>query len=181
VVSESRLTPDIAGRDHVRGAAGSPMRLLIYGDYECPYTRKALISVAQVRGELGDAFIYAFRNFPLTEIHPHALHAALAAEAADLQGKFWEMHDLLFQRQHALADADLARHAKETGLDEDRFRADFAERKGLPRIEADAASGVRIGVEGTPSLFINGNPHRDSYEPANLINALRAASERPGR
>jgi len=157
------------------------MRLLIYGDYECPYTRKALISVAQVRGDLGDAFVYAFRNFPLTEIHPHALHAALATEAAELQGKFWEMHDLLFQSQRALADDDLAAHAAEISLDEGRFRADFANRKGLPRIEADVASGVRNGVEGTPSLFINGKPHLDSYEPANLINALRAASSRPGR
>jgi protein-disulfide isomerase len=151
------------------------MRLLIYGDYECPYTRKALISVAHVRGELGDAFIYAFRNFPLTDIHPHALHAALAAEAADLQGKFWEMHDLLFQRQGALADDELAAHAAEIGLDPERFRADFADRKGLPRIEADVASGVRNGVEGTPSLFINGDPFQESYDPESLMNALRSA------
>jgi protein-disulfide isomerase len=180
VVSDSRLAPVIAGRDHVRGAPGAPMRLLIYGDYECPYTRKALISVAQVRGELGDSVVYAFRNFPLTEIHPHALHAALAAEAADLQGKFWEMHDLLFQSQHSLADDDLAAHAKAIGLDEHRFRADFAEQKGLPRIEADVASGVRNGVEGTPSLFINGTPHRESYDPETLIDALGSTSERPG-
>jgi protein-disulfide isomerase len=179
VVSESRLAPNIAGRDHVRGAPGAPMRLLIYGDYECPYTRKALISVAQVRRELGAAFAYAFRNFPLTEIHPHALHAALAAEAAELQGKFWEMHDLLFESQRALADGDLATHARDIGLDDDRFRADFADQKGLSRIEADVASGVRNGVEGTPSIFINGNAHRDSYDPANLISALRAGSGRP--
>jgi len=179
VVSESRLAPDIAGRDHVRGARGAPMRLLIYGDYECPYTHNALISVAQVRGELGDAFVYAFRNFPLTEIHPHALHAALAAEAAELQGKFWEMHDLLFRMQGALADDDLAAHAKKVGLDEEGFRADFANRKGLPRIEADVASGVRNGVQGTPCLFINGALHGDAYDPATLVNALRSAAERP--
>jgi protein-disulfide isomerase len=175
VVSDSRLAPDIAEGDHVRGAAGAPMRLLVYGDYECPYTRKALISVAQVRGELGDSFVYAFRNFPLTEIHPHALHAALAAEAADLQGKFWEMHDVLFKSQRALADEDLASHAKEIGLEEQRFRSDFTDRKALPRIEADVASGVRNGVEGTPTIFINGQPHLDSYEPATLLNALRSA------
>jgi protein-disulfide isomerase len=180
VVSKSRLAPDIASSDHIRGARGAPMRLLIYGDYECPYTRKALISVAQVRGELGDAFVYAFRNFPLTEIHPHALHAALAAEAAELQGRFWEMHDLLFQSQSALADDDLAADAREVGLDEERFRADFANRKGLQRIEADVASGVRNGVRGTPSLFINGDPHRDAYDPATLVNALRSAVERLG-
>jgi protein-disulfide isomerase len=173
-VSETRLAPDIEDGDHVRGPSGTSMRLLIYGDYECPYTRKALISVAQVRAELGDEFTFAFRNFPLTKIHPHALHAALAAEAADLQGRFWEMHDLLFQRQRALADDDLATHAKEAGLDESRFSADFADRKCLPRIEADVASGVRNGVEGTPALFINGKPHQDSYDPANLINALRS-------
>ena len=179
MVSDSRLAPEIAGRDHVRGVLSAPLRLLIYGDYECPYTRKALISVAQVRRELGDEFVYAFRNFPLTEIHPHALHAALAAEAAELQGKFWEMHDLLFQRQHALADEDLATHAAEVGLDPERFRADFADRKGLPRIEADVASGVRNGVEGTPSLFINGEPYQESYDPETLITALHSASERP--
>jgi protein-disulfide isomerase len=175
VVSDSRLAPDIAEGDHVRGAAGAPMRLLVYGDYECPYTRMALISVAQVRGELGDSFVYTFRNFPLTEIHPHALHAALAAEAADLQGKFWEMHDVLFKSQRALADEDLASHAKEIGLEEQRFRSDFIDRKALPRIETDVASGVRIGVEGTPTIFINGQPHLDSYEPATLLNALRSA------
>jgi len=152
------------------------MRLLIYGDYECPYTRKALISVAQVRGRLGDAFIYAFRNFPLVDIHPHALHAALAAEAADLQGKFWEMHDLLFSHQAALTDHELVAHASSIGLDEERFRADFADRKGLPRIEEDVRSGVRHGVEGTPSLYINGKPHREAYDPANLVDALRSAA-----
>ena len=176
MVSDSRLAPEIAERDHVRGRAGAPMRLLIYGDYECPYTRMALISVAQVRRELGDDFTYAFRNFPLTEIHPHAMNAALAAEAAELQGRFWEMHDLLFRSQHALADGDLAAHAREVGLHEARFRADFADRKGLPRIEADVASGVRNGVEGTPTLFINGKPHLEDYNPETLIKALREAT-----
>jgi protein-disulfide isomerase len=178
VVSSSKLEPDIADHDHIRGPLGAPMRLLIYGDYECPYTRKALISVAQVRDELGDGLVFAFRNFPLTEIHPHALHAALAAEAADLQGKFWGMHDLLFRSQSALADEDLVAHATSIGLDEDRFRADFADRKGLPRIKVDIESGVLNGVQGTPSIFINGMPHRDAYDPASLINALRSASER---
>ena len=152
------------------------MRLLIYGDYECPYTRKALINVAQVRDELGDALAFAFRNFPLTEIHPHALHAALAAEAADSQGKFWEMHDLLFRHQSLLADDDLLAHAASIGLDGDRFRADFSERTGLPRIEADVESGARSGVQGTPSMFINGKSHRDAYDSTSLIRALRLAA-----
>jgi protein-disulfide isomerase len=170
------MAPGIADRDHIRGTLGAPMGLLIYGDYECPYTRKALISVAQVGGEMGDAFVFAFRNFPLIDIHPHALHAALAAEAADIQGKFWEMHDLLFRSQNALTDHDLVTHAASIGLDGDRFRADFADRKGLPRVEADIESGVRSGVEGTPSIFINGKPHRDAYDPTTLVNALRSAA-----
>jgi protein-disulfide isomerase len=170
------LAADIGDHDHIRGTPGAPMRLLIYGDYECPYTRKAMISVDQVRGRLGDALVFAFRNFPLTEIHPHALHAALAAEAADLQGKFWDMHDLLFRRQNALADHDLAAHAASIGLDGDRFRADFADRRGLPRIERDIESGVRSGVQGTPTIFINGNRHLEAYDSASLINALRSAS-----
>src|SRR5438445_7164272 len=139
---------EISSADHLRGSLTAPSRLLIYGDYECPYTRRALLSVATVRQRLGDSLAYAFRNFPLTEIHPHALHAALAAEAAELQGKFWEMHDMLFRWQGALADDDLAAHAKKVGLDQEGFRADFANRKGLPRIEADVASGVRNGVQG---------------------------------
>lgn len=168
------LAPDIADRDHIRGTPGAPMRLLIYGDYECPYTRKALISVAQVRGQLGDALVFAFRNFPLVDIHPHALHAALAAEAADHQGKFWEMHDLLFRRQSALDD-DLVAHAASIRLDGDRFRADFADRTGQPRIEMDIESGARSGVQGTPSIFINGKWHREAYDSTSLINALRSA------
>ena len=166
---------DIAAPDHVRGTPGAPMRLLVYGDYECPYTRQALISVAQVRHELGSDLLFAFRNFPLTEIHPHAFNAALAAEAADFQGKFWDMHDLLFRNQRALADQDLAEHAASIGLDPDRFRADFAARKGLPRIEADVESGTQAGVEGTPTLFINGKPHLEAYDPSTLVNALRSA------
>ena len=170
------LPSDVADRDHLRGAPGAPMRLLIYGDYECPYTRKALLSVAQVRGQLGDALVFAFRNFPLTEIHPHAFQAALAAEAADLQGKFWEMHELLFRRQSALADEDLVVHAASIGLDGDRFHADLAERTGLPRIEMDIESGIHSGVQGTPSIFINGKWHRKAYDSSSLIKALGSAS-----
>src|SRR5450759_3218768 len=169
------LAPGIADRAHIRGIPGAPMRLLIYGDYECPYTRKALSTVAQIRGQLGYALVYAFRNFPLIEIHPHAFHAALAAEAAPLQRQFWEMHDLLFRRESALTDHDLVTHAASIGLDGDRFRADFADWKGLPRIDEDVERGIRSGVEGTPSIFIIGKPHRDAYDPSSLINALRTA------
>lgn len=168
------LTVDISADDHLRGTLTAPSRLVIYGDYECPYTRKALISVAKIREELGDSLVFAFRNFPLTEIHPHALHAALAAEAADRQGKFWEMHDLLFRRQHALEDRDLVAYAGLLGLDEARFRADLQAEAGLPRIETDIRNGERSGVDGTPGIFVNGNRHLQDYDPKTLASALTA-------
>src|SRR2546425_3507751 len=131
------LSVELSAADHLRGGLTAPSRLVIYGDYECPYTRKALLNVARIRERLGDSLVYAFRNFPLTAIHPHALRAALAAEAAEVQGKFWEMHDLLFRRQPFLEDRDLHGYAQMLGLDEDRFRADLEAQSGLPRIEAD--------------------------------------------
>jgi len=166
------LAVEISADDHLRGSLTAPSRLLIYGDYECPYTRKALISVAAVREALGDSLVFAYRNFPLTEIHPHALHAALAAEAADRQGKFWEMHDLLFRRQSFLEDRELLSYARLLELDEERFRADFEAETGLRRIEAEVRSGERNGVEGTPTIFVNGRHHRQDYDPKTLVSAL---------
>ena len=166
------LAVEISSDDHLRGSPTAPSRLVIYGDYECPYTRKALISVATVREDLGDSLVFAYRNFPLTEIHPHALHAALAAEAADAQGRFWEMHDLLFRRQSFLEDRDLLAYARLLGLDEERFRADLEAETGLPRIEADVRSGERNGVEGTPGIFVNGHQHLLAYDPKTLASAL---------
>lgn len=170
------LAVEISSDDHLRGSLTAPSRLVIYGDFECPYTRKALISVATVRKDLGDSLVFAFRNFPLTESHPHALHAALAAEAADAQGKFWEMHDLLFRRQNFLEDRDLLAYARLLGLDEERFRADFEAKDGLPRIEADLRSGERNGVEGTPGIFVNGRQHLRDYDPQTLASALTRAT-----
>jgi hypothetical protein len=111
--------------DHVRG--GPDGRLIVeYGDYECPYSRRAFRAIQRVESQLGDQVRFAFRHFPLTNIHPHALAAAAAAEAAALQGRFWEMHELLFHRQRALGDADLRAYATELGLDLERFDVDRA-------------------------------------------------------
>ncbi len=170
------LAVEISSDDHLRGSLTAPSRLVIYGDYECPYTRKALISVAAVREALGDSLVFAFRNFPLIEIHPHALHAALAAEAADRQGKFWEMHDLLFRRQNFLEDYELLGYARLLGLDEERFRVDFRAETGLPRIESDVRSGERNGVEGTPAIFVNGRHHRQNYDPETLVSVLTSSA-----
>ena len=155
--------------DHVRG--GLEGRLIVeYGDYECPYSRQAFREVEFVESRLGDRVRFAFRHFPLTEIHPHALAASAAAEAAAMQGRFWEMHELLFHRQHALADGDLRRYAGEVGLDVERFEADRGSAGVLARIRRDVESGRATGeVLGTPTLFIDGVVHRGAYDAASIL------------
>jgi protein-disulfide isomerase len=158
--------------DHVRG--GPSGRLIVeYGDYECPYSRRAFREIEQVEQQLGEGVRFAFRHFPLTEIHPHALGAAAAAEAAALQDRFWEMHGLLFQRQKALEDDDLMRYAAELELDVARFDGDRAGDAALARIRRDVESGIASGeVRGTPTLFIDGAVHRGRYDAAGLLGAL---------
>jgi protein-disulfide isomerase len=158
--------------DHVRG--GSAGRLIVeYGDYECPYSRRAFREIEQVERRLGESVRFAFRHFPLTEIHPHALAAAAAVEAAALQDRFWNMHDLLFHRQRALEDDDLRGYAAELELDITRFDDDRAGAAVLERVRRDVESGLASGeVQGTPTLFIDGVVHRGSYEADVLLDAL---------
>ena len=158
--------------DHVRGAADTPV-ILEYGDYECPYSRQAFRAIQRVERELPGGVRFAFRHFPLTEIHPHARAASAAAEAATRQDRFWEMHDLLYHRQKALEDDDLRSYATEIGLDLDRFDEDRTGAEVLARIDRDVASGEATGVvRGTPTLFIDGILHRGGYSPAELMEAL---------
>jgi protein-disulfide isomerase len=169
---ELALAPLDEKADHVRG---SPVgRLIIeYGDYECPYSRQAFHAIEQVEQQLGGNIRFAFRHFPLTGIHPHARAAAAAAEAAALQGRFWDMHELLFHRQKALEDSDLRRYAAQLGLDVAAFDRDRASTAVLERIQRDVDSGLASGqVLGTPTLFIDGVVHRRGYDPATLLSAL---------
>ncbi len=158
--------------DHVRGPAAA--RLLVeYGDYECPYSRAAYRSIQQIEAELDEGVRFAFRHFPLFDIHPHALAASMAAEAAARQGRFWEMHDMLFHRQHALEDDDLRRYASEIGLDRAQFDIDRGGKAVLERIERDVQSGLSSGqVLGTPTLFVDGVFHRGGYDLKSLLQAL---------
>jgi protein-disulfide isomerase len=151
-------------------------RLIVeYGDYECPYSRRAFREIERVEHLLDGALRFAFRHFPLTEIHPHALAAALAAEAAARQGRFWKMHDLLFHRQQALEDDDLRSYATELELDLARFDRDRAGDEALALIRRDIESGIASDeVHGTPTLFIDGVVHRGGYEAAELMEALSA-------
>jgi protein-disulfide isomerase len=158
--------------DHVRGPAAGRL-ILEYGDYECPYSRQAYREIQRVEEELGGGIRFAFRYFPLTEIHPHAFAAAAAAEAAARQGRFWDMHDLLFHRQKALGDSDLRHYAADLGLDAARFDDDRAGPLVLGRVRRDVGSGMASGqVLGTPALFIDGVVHRGGYDTATLLEAL---------
>src|SRR6266436_9637893 len=158
--------------DHVRGSAAG--RLVIeYGDYECPYSRQAFHAIEQVERQLGGNMRFAFRHFPLTGIHPHALAAAAAAEAAALQGRFWDMHELLFHRQKALEDGDLRGYAAQLGLEVAAFDRDRASIEVADRIRRDVDSGLASGqVVGTPTLFIDGVVYRGSYDPPTLLAIL---------
>ena len=158
--------------DHVRGSPAG--RLIIeYGDYECPYSRQAFHAIELVERQLGGNIRFTFRHFPLTGIHPHALAAAAAAEAATLQGRFWDMHELLFHRQKALEDGDLRRYAAQVGLGVGAFDRDRAGTAVLERIQRDVDSGLASGqVLGTPTLFIDGVVYRRGYDPPTLVAAL---------
>ena len=162
----------VSERDHSQGPATAAVTLVQYGDYECPYTRQSTSIVRAIQQQLGDKLRFVFRNFPLTEIHPHALHAAFAAEAAAAQGKFWQMHDYIFHHQHTLEDSDLEQFAEAVGLDMPQFARDMAERPYLSRIEEDLKSGIRSGVRGTPTFFINGVLYPGSWEQEALLAAL---------
>ena len=145
---------------------------MVYGDYECPYTAAAMRDIGGML-DSGAGFELVFRHFPLRSIHPHAQAAAEAAEAADRQGRFWEMNDLLFRSQRHLEDADLSRYSERVGLDAARFEADLIDPAIAIRVERDVESGTRSGVDGTPSLFMDGIRYRGPRDPASLGRALR--------
>jgi protein-disulfide isomerase len=177
MTQRTRLAVPVSEQDHSQGPATAAVTLVQYGDYECPYTRQSTTVVRALQQQLGDQLRFVFRNFPLTEIHPHALNAALAAEAAASEGKFWEMHDYIFHHQHTLEDSDLVQFAAALGLDMQQYARDMAEQRALARIEEDVESGERSGVQGTPTFFINGVVYRGSWRQDALHAALQAASQ----
>ena len=157
-----------------RGASMARVTIVEFSDFECPYCGLAHPQLARVLREFEGRVRMVFKHYPLSG-HPHALPAAKAAEAARLQGKFWEMHDLLFEHQRELDDAALERYAQQLGLDLERFRADLASEAVKARIEADRAEGKRLGVDSTPSIFINGRRFREA--PKNLAAYMREETE----
>jgi protein-disulfide isomerase len=176
-MSDGHLTPPVSARDHAAGPDNAPVTLVEYGDYECPYCGMAHPIVKQAQRELGSELRLVFRNFPLAEAHPHARAAAEAAEAAAAQGRFWEMHDMLFEHQDALEPEDLLAYAKSLGLDMQKFARDLADATYTKQVRDDFRSGVRSGVNGTPTFFMNGERHDGSWaNQVAFINRLREAA-----
>jgi len=172
---QGRLTLPVSARDHIRGPATAPVTLLEYGDYQCPYCGEADPIVDEIQRQLGDGLRFVFRNFPLTEMHPHAEHAAEAAEAAAAHGKFWEMHDTLYAHQDALDDHHLAAYGAALGLAPAEIHTALAGHAHMNRIREDFLSGVRSGVNGTPTFFINGIRHDGTFDFDSLLAAIAAA------
>jgi protein-disulfide isomerase len=170
-----KLTLPISNdRDHIQGQDTAPVTLVEYGDYECPYCGQAYPIIKQVQNKLGNKLRFVFRNFPITQIHPHAQHAAEAAEAAAAQNKFWQMHDNIYEHQEALDDMHLGKYAVILGLDLAKFKKDMHNHAYAAHVREDFLSGVRSGVNGTPTFYINGTRYNDSWDLETLLGTLRS-------
>src|ERR687887_130716 len=160
----AKLTMPVSQRDHIQGEDSAQATLVEYGDYECPYCGQAYPIVKEVQKRLENKLRFVFRNFPITQIHPHAQHAAEAAEAAASQDKFWEMHDYIYEHQQALDNNHLEKYAGKLRLDLTKFKNDMTSHAFACRVREDFLSGVRSGVNGTPTFFINGIRYDDSWD-----------------
>jgi protein-disulfide isomerase len=167
-----KLAVPVSAHDHVHGAATAPITLVQYGDYECSYCGRAYPIVKAVQKALGAKLRFVFRNYPLTQSHPHALHAAEVAEAVALHHDFWAIHDMLYQHQAALDDRSLLGYAQELGLDPEKVARDASGASVMGRIKADVDGGDRSGVEGTPAFYINGEQLEGSWDYDSLLAAL---------
>lgn len=171
------LSKPVDETDHVLGRAIAPVTLVEYGDFQCPYCRSAHFYLKKVLATMGDDMRFVFRHMPLTQIHPMAQLAAESAEAADAQGRFWPMHDLIYENQDLLSPALLTRLGLRLGLDMQRFQDDMASHRFLPKVREHFMSAVRSGAAGTPSFFINGELYEGSFDDESLIEALRFAAQ----
>ena len=170
----SKLVP-VNARDHIRGSAQAPVVMIEYGDFECPACGQAYFVVKELESTFGDTLAVVFRHFPLATVHPHAALAAEAAEAAHAQKRFWEMHDLLFENQRRLSVPDLLAYAATLGLDGARFARELSEHKHADKVHDDFMSGVRAGVSGTPTFFVNGMK-QTGVDVASLLAAISTAA-----
>jgi protein-disulfide isomerase len=170
------LALPVSDRDHVQGPADGPVTLVEYGDFECPYCAAAYVIVKKVQEIMKDQLRFVFRHFPLTQIHPHAEPAAEASEAAGAQGQFWKMHDVLYENQPMLDPLHLMMFAEDLGLDIKRIARELKQGIYRERVRGDFLGGVRSGVNGTPTFFINDVRYDGSWDLPPLIEALESAA-----
>jgi len=171
------LKQPVTEKDHIQGPPDFAVTLLEYGDYQCPYCGEAYPIVKRVQEKFATSLRFVFRNFPLTNVHPYAEIGAEIAESSSAQGKFWEMHDFLYEHQSSLANPEFfLNYAQENlGLDSDRMRKEISSHAHLPEIKEDFMTGVRSGVNGTPTFFINGLRHNGDYQFETLVAAIENA------
>jgi len=167
--------PSVTAEDHVRGLAGATVTVLEYGDYECPYCRGAARDLHLLLDQYPESVRFVFRNFPITQLHPHAELAAEAAEAAASQGMFWEMYELLLQTSSHLDSTSLVSYARLLGLDVARFRSNLASHAYAAKIERDVQEGIRNGVNATPKFYVNGHRIDGKLPLEGLVDAVRRA------
>jgi len=170
----TQLKPPVSNKDNIDGNPHAPIELVEYGDYQCPHCGRAYPILKNIQKRMGDKLKFVFRNFPLTEIHPDAFNAALAAEAAGLQKKYWEMHDIIFEHQRHLATENILAYAKRIGLNMAEFSKDIQLPALSEKVENDIESGIRSGVNGTPSFFVNGVKYNGSWEEEDFIEFLES-------
>jgi protein-disulfide isomerase len=165
----------LSATDHVLGSSHAKVTIVEYGDFECPNCKQAAPVVKLLLAQFGDRVRFAFRNFPLEDVHPHALNAAEAAECAGAQGKFWPMHDLLFEHQDHLKLPQLRRYAEQLELDLVRFDAEMKDTVYLQRVREHIEGGLSNGVRGTPTFFVNGKLHDVSFGVKSLFDGVEKA------
>jgi protein-disulfide isomerase len=158
------LKPSVNKTDHAQGNDNADLTIVEYGDYQCPYCGAAYPVLKELMKEFKGQVKFVFRNFPLSEMHPYARPAAIAAEAADLQGKFWEMHDVIYENQQSLNESFLFQLAEKIGLNLSQFKEDIQKTELEKKVDSDFESGIISGVNGTPSFFINGNKFNGGAE-----------------
>jgi protein-disulfide isomerase len=168
------LRPAISEKDHIQGNNDAAIVLVEYGDYQCPHCGRAYPIVKRMQEKLGDQLKFVFRNFPLAKIHPEATMAAVASEAAALQNMYWEMHDIIFENQGQLDKDSLVEYARELGLDIKQFEEDMEDAALQEKVAADFESGIRSGVNATPTFFINGEKYNNGWEGDRLLEFILA-------
>ena len=164
--------PVSESRDHIQGPVNAPITLVEYGDYQCPYCGQAYMIIKEIQERLGSKLCFVFRNFPLTKVRPHAYKAAIAAETAAAQGKFWDMYDYLFKHGQVVTDDNLRQSAAKLGLNVARFDREFLARTYSSHVDDDIQSGKSSGVKSTPTFFINGDRYNNSWDLDTLLSAL---------